>query len=100
MFVCTYRYVYLCVFVVCMYTSEFLDAGGYKWNERAGNWRLGMGRQRGVEKENTFTLGTGRCEISRICIKIKLLLLSSSLSSVSLLKHLHRFHNLRLIQVR
>ena len=29
-----------------------LDAGGYKWNERAGNWRFGMGRQIGVEKED------------------------------------------------
>ena len=25
-------------------TSKFLDAGGYNRNERAGNWRLGMGR--------------------------------------------------------
>ena len=33
-------------------TSEFLDAGGCNMNERAGNWRLGMGQQRGVEKEN------------------------------------------------
>ena len=33
-------------------TSEFLDAGGYNMNERAWNWRLGIGRQRGVEKEN------------------------------------------------
>jgi hypothetical protein len=33
-------------------TSEFLDAGGYNRNERAGNWQLGMGRQREVEKEN------------------------------------------------
>jgi hypothetical protein len=33
-------------------TSAFLDAGGYNRNERAGNWRLGMGRQRGVEKKN------------------------------------------------
>ena len=33
-------------------TSEFVDAGGYNRNERAGNWRLGMDRQRGVEKEN------------------------------------------------
>ena len=32
--------------------SEFLDAGGYNRNERAGNWRLGMGRQRGLEKED------------------------------------------------
>ena len=42
--------------------SEFLDAGGYIMNERAGNWRLGMSRQRGVEKKNEFTLGTERCE--------------------------------------
>ena len=33
-------------------TSEFVDAEGYKRNERAGNWRFGMDRQRGVEKEN------------------------------------------------
>ena len=33
-------------------TSELLDAGGYNRNEKAGNWRLGMGRQRGVEKED------------------------------------------------
>ena len=26
-------------------TSKFLDAGGYNWNVRAGNWRLGKGRQ-------------------------------------------------------
>ena len=32
--------------------KKFLDVGGSKRNERAGNWRLGMGRQRGVEKEN------------------------------------------------
>jgi hypothetical protein len=32
----------------------------YNRNGRAGNWRLGMGRQRGVEKENEFTLGTER----------------------------------------
>ena len=33
-------------------SSEFLNAGGYNRNQRAGNWRLGMGGQRGVEKEN------------------------------------------------
>ena len=33
-------------------TSEFLDAGGQNRNEKAENWRLGMGQQRGVEKEN------------------------------------------------
>ena len=27
-------------------------AGGYNRNERAGNWGLRMGRQRGVEKED------------------------------------------------
>ena len=43
-------------------TSKFVNAGGYYGNERAGDWRLGMGRQRGVEKENKFTLGTERCE--------------------------------------
>ena len=31
-------------------------------NEREGIWRLGMGRQRGKEKKNKFTLGTGRYE--------------------------------------
>ena len=36
-------------------TSKFVDAGGYNWNERAGNFRLGMGRQRGMEKENLGT---------------------------------------------
>jgi hypothetical protein len=35
---------------------------GTNRNERAGNLRLGMGQQRGVEKENEFTLGTERCE--------------------------------------
>ena len=42
-----------------------LIAGGYNTNEgvRGGgeNWRLGVGRQEGVEKENK-TLGTERCE--------------------------------------
>ena len=33
-------------------TSELVDAGGLNRNERAGNWRLGMGPQRGVEKKN------------------------------------------------
>ena len=33
-------------------TSEFMDAGGYNRNEIVGNWRLGMVRQRRVEKEN------------------------------------------------
>ena len=32
-------------------TSEFLEAGAYNRNERAGNWRLGMGRQRGWRKK-------------------------------------------------
>jgi len=31
--------------------SEIQVAGGYNRNERAGNWRLGIGRQRGVEKK-------------------------------------------------
>ena len=31
-------------------TLEFLDAGGYNRNERAGNWRLGMGRHKELEK--------------------------------------------------
>ena len=43
-------------------TSEFLEAGGYNRNERAGNWRLGIGRQRGVDIENYFTLGRNKCE--------------------------------------
>ena len=45
-------------------TSKFVDARGYKRNEREreGNWRLGMGRQIRVEKENKFTSGTERCE--------------------------------------
>ena len=33
-------------------TSEFLDTRACNWNEKAGNWRLRMGRQRGVEEEN------------------------------------------------
>ena len=33
-------------------TSKFVDKGGYNWNVREGNWRFGMSRQRGVEKEN------------------------------------------------
>ena len=33
-------------------TSKFVDAVGNNGNERAGNWRLGMGRQRGMEEEN------------------------------------------------
>jgi hypothetical protein len=40
-------------------TSEFMDAGDYNRNERAENWRLGMGRQKGVEKKKLFNLGTG-----------------------------------------
>ena len=43
-------------------TSEFLDAGGYNRNQRTGNWRLGMGLQRGVEKESKFSLGTEKFE--------------------------------------
>ena len=39
-----------------------MDSGGYNRNERKGNWRLGMGRQRRMEKENKFTLGTEICE--------------------------------------
>ena len=38
-------------------TSKFVNAGGYNGNERVEDWRLGMGRQRGVEKEDKFTLG-------------------------------------------
>ena len=57
-------------------TSEFLDVGGYNRIERAGNWQLGMGRQRGVEKENLFTIGTETCEnIKNLYIKLLLLLL-------------------------
>ena len=33
-------------------TSKFVDSGGYNKNEREGNWRLVMGRQRRVEREN------------------------------------------------
>ena len=43
-------------------TSKFLDAGGYNRDDREGNWRLGMGRQRRLEKGNKSTLGTERCE--------------------------------------
>ena len=43
-------------------TSKFVDAGGYNRNEREENWRLAMGRQRRMEKENKFTLGTEKCE--------------------------------------
>ena len=34
---------------------EIHGAGGYNRNEREGNWRLGMGRQRGVEKKSKLT---------------------------------------------
>ena len=56
-------------------TSKFVDTGGYNRNEIQGNWRLGMGRERKVEKENKFTLCTERCEninnlyINKIIIK-------------------------------
>ena len=43
-------------------TSKFVDAGGFNRNEKEGNLRLGMSRQRRVEKENKFTLDTERCE--------------------------------------
>jgi hypothetical protein len=50
-------------------TSNLVDAGGYNGDERDGNWRLGMGRQRGLAKENKFTLGIERCEnIKNLCI--------------------------------
>jgi len=50
--------------------SKFMDAGGYNGNERVGNWRFGMGQQRGVDNENKFTLGTVRCEnIKNLYIK-------------------------------
>ena len=39
-----------------------MDAGSSDRSERGGNWLLGMGRQRRVEKENKFTLHTERCE--------------------------------------
>ena len=29
--------------------SKFVDAGGYRRNEKEGNWRFNMGRERGVE---------------------------------------------------
>ena len=38
-------------------------AGGFNGNEsERGIGDFGMGRQRGVEKENKYTLGTERCE--------------------------------------
>ena len=43
-----------------MKTSKFVDAGGYNGNDRKGDWRLRMGRLRGVEKENKFTSDTER----------------------------------------
>ena len=44
---------------------------GYNRNEREGNWRLGVGRQGGVKKENK-TLGTERCEnIKNLYINLK-----------------------------
>ena len=42
--------------------SKFVDAGGYNWNEREGNWQLGTGRKRRVLKRNKFSLGTESCE--------------------------------------
>ena len=42
-------------------TTKFVDAGVYNRNEREGNWPLGMGRQRGVERKK-ITLGPKRCE--------------------------------------
>ena len=42
--------------------SKFVDAGGYNKNEREGKCRLGMGRQRSMEKVNKFTLSTERFE--------------------------------------
>ena len=52
---------------------EFVDAGGYNGNESEGNWRLGMGRQRRMEKKNKIkTLDTERCEnIKSLYIKKK-----------------------------
>ena len=41
-------------------TSKFVDSGGYNRNEREGNWRLGISRERRMEKENKFTIGTGK----------------------------------------
>jgi hypothetical protein len=41
-------------------TSKFVDVGSFNRNERAGYWELGMNRQRKVEEENKFTLGTER----------------------------------------
>ena len=44
-------------------TSKFVDAGGYNRNEREGNFQLGVGRLRRVEKKNKIkTLGTETCE--------------------------------------
>ena len=41
-------------------TSKFVDAGDYNRIDREGG--ICMGRQRSMEKENKFTLGTKRCE--------------------------------------
>ena len=42
-------------------TSEFMDARSDNRNEREGNYQLGMGGQRRMEKKNKFrTLGTER----------------------------------------
>ena len=43
-------------------TSKFVDAGDYNRKEREENWRFGICRERSVEKEHLFTLGTERCE--------------------------------------
>ena len=43
-------------------TSKFVYSRGYNRNGSEGNWQLGMGRQKGVEKKLKFTLGTDRCK--------------------------------------
>ena len=46
---------------------EIRGCRGYNRNDRVGNYRLEMGRQKRVDKENKFTLGTKRCKKSRFC---------------------------------
>ena len=46
-----YCYYYYHYYYYYYYTSKFVDAGGYNRNEREGNFRLGMGRQRRVKKK-------------------------------------------------
>ena len=41
------------IIIIIIILSLYLEicGGGYNWNEREGNWRLGMGRQRRVKKK-------------------------------------------------